>query len=79
MGWSTLENGNLLSTAEEQGFDLFITADRNLKYQQNLAGRSLSIIVLSTTSWPRIKNSASKVISAVDEIVNGGFIEIEIP
>ena len=79
MGWSTLENGNLLSTAEEHGFDLFITADRNLKYQQNLARPSLSIIVLSTTSWPRIKNSASKVISAVDEIVNGGFIEIEIP
>jgi len=65
MGWSTLENGNLLGAAEEQGFDVFITADKNLKYQQNLAGRSLAIIVLSTTSWPRIKNSVVTVTSAV--------------
>lgn len=79
MGWSTLENGSLLSVAEEHGFDVFITADKNLKYQQNLVGRSLSVIVLSTTSWPRIKKSDELVIRAVEEIIHGGFVEIEIP
>jgi predicted nuclease of predicted toxin-antitoxin system len=52
-GWSTLQNGQLLAAAEQAGFDVFITTDQNLKYQQNLIGRHLTIVVLSTTSWPR--------------------------
>src|ERR1700690_1396036 len=51
MGWAKLSNGDLLAAAEKS-FDAFITTDQNLRYQQNLAGRRLGILVLPTTSWP---------------------------
>jgi hypothetical protein len=54
-GWSTLKNGELLAAAETQGFDVLVTTDKNLRYQQNLASRSIAILVLGTTSWPRIR------------------------
>jgi hypothetical protein len=44
LGWQQLSNGELIASAEEQGFDLLITADRNLRYQQNLTGRRLAIL-----------------------------------
>jgi hypothetical protein len=53
MGWATLENGDLLSAAEAS-FDAFITTDQNLRHQQNLTERRLAILVLPTTSWPKI-------------------------
>jgi hypothetical protein len=55
LGWSALKNGELLAAAEGEGFELFVTTDTNLKYQQNLFGRRIGIVVLDTTSWPRIK------------------------
>jgi len=78
LGWSELTNGDLLSAAENAGFEIFVTADRNLKYQQNLDDRNIVILVLSTTSWPRIQKSVSKVVSAIDSSISGDFIEIEI-
>ncbi|WP_299788534.1 hypothetical protein [Ramlibacter sp.] len=48
MGWGTLQNGALIAAAEAEGFDVFLTTDKKLKYQQNLAGRRLAIVVLST-------------------------------
>jgi hypothetical protein len=55
LGWSELGNGELIAAAEEAGFDLMITTDQNLRYQQNLAERRIGIVVLMTTSWPRIQ------------------------
>lgn len=52
LGWSTLENGELLSASENVEFDIFVTTDRNLQYQQKLSDRTISIVVFSTTSWP---------------------------
>ena len=60
-GWSTLQNGVLLATAEQAGYDLFITTDQNLRYQQNLTGRRLAIVALRTTSWPRIQLHLTQV------------------
>jgi len=54
-GWSDLENGGLIQVAETNGFDALVTTDQNLKYQQNLRGRKLAILVLPTTSWPKIQ------------------------
>jgi hypothetical protein len=51
LGWSTLQNGALIAAAEAEGFEVFLLTDKNLKYQQNLGGRSLAVVVLSTTSW----------------------------
>ena len=64
-GWSSLENGELITAAEAAGFDVFVTTDRNLEHQQNLAGRSLAIVVLSSTSWPRIQRALPRVVAAV--------------
>ena len=47
-GWDTLRNGELLDAAEAAGFDVFVTTGRNLRYQQNLAGRKIAIIVLGS-------------------------------
>lgn len=50
LGWQGLQNGNLLSRAEEAGFDVLVTADKQMKFQQNLAGRGLSVVVLNVRS-----------------------------
>jgi hypothetical protein len=75
MGWSNLGNGALLAAAEDS-FDLFITTDQQLRYQQNLAGRKLSVLVLTTTSWPRIKEHVSGIIDALARMSAGEYREI---
>jgi hypothetical protein len=75
MGWSNLGNGALLAAAEDS-FDLFITTDQQLRYQQNLAGRKLSVLVLTTTSWPRIKEHVSGIIDALAQMSAGEYREI---
>ncbi len=77
-GWSNLLNGDLLEAAELDGYQLLITTDQNLRYQQNLAGRQLAIIVLLSTSWPRIQLRVGDIQAAVDAITLGDYIEISI-
>ena len=76
LGWSTLQNGAVIAAAEAEGFEVFLTTDKNLKYQQNLSGRRLAIVVLSTTSWPRIRAGAAKVLEAVESACPGSLIEV---
>ena len=75
MGWAKLSNGDLLAAADK-AFDVFITTDQNLRYQQNLGGRRLAILVLPTTSWPEIQNYMNKVVDAVNALKPGDFIEL---
>ena len=77
--WSTLKNGELLAAAEGQGLEVLVTTDTNLKYQQNLASRSIAIVVLSTTSWPRIKAAAEIVVSAINAATPGTYVEVAVP
>ena len=79
LGWSRLENGELLAAAESAGFDVFLTTDRNLRYQQSLRERRIAIVVLSTPSWPRIRRATEAVTKAVDEAGEASFIEVSIP
>jgi len=72
LGWSNLENGALLAAAEDS-FDLLITTDQQLRFQQNLAGRKLSVLVLMTTSWPRIRIHAERVAEAVQQTKRGEY------
>lgn len=72
-----LKNGELLAAAEES-FDLLMTTDQQLRYQQNLSGRKLSIIVLMTTSWPRIRLHVSEIAEAVEQIRAGEYREINL-
>ena len=78
-GWSTLENGELLDVAEQEGFEALLTTDLRLKYQQNLEERRIAIVVLTTPSWPRIQRVVKTVVSAVDQLGGGGYVEVEIP
>jgi len=78
LGWSTLQNGALMAAAESRGFDVFLTTDKNLKYQHNLAGRRLAVVVLSTTSWPRIRSAATKVLEAVSSAGPGSYVEVAV-
>ncbi len=76
MGWSRIENGDLLDVAEP-GFALFVTTDQNLRDQQNLTGRRLSIRVLPTTSWPEIQQHIAVVVEAVESIKPGEYRELQ--
>jgi hypothetical protein len=75
MGWAQLKNGELLKVAEAE-FEIFITTDQNLRYQQNLSGRQLAILVLPTTSWPKIRAHTVELIAAVSELQPGEFREL---
>ena len=76
LGWGTLQNGALIAAAEARGFEVLLTTDKNLKHQQNLAGHRLAIVVLTTTSWPRIRAVTGRVLEAVESAQPGSFIEV---
>ncbi len=78
MGWDQFQNGNLLAVAEKQ-FDVFITTDQNLRYQQNLTNRKLAILVLPTTSWPLIQRHRSLVVTALQNLRAGEYCELAFP
>ena len=75
-GWSDLDNGNLLRAAEEE-IDLLITTDPSLRYQQNLSGRRLAILVLPSTSWPEIRQHVERVRQAIQEMRSGDYRQIQ--
>ncbi|MCM8595011.1 hypothetical protein [Accumulibacter sp.] len=78
-GWSTLRNGEPLWAADREEFNLLITTDRRLQHQQNLSARAIGMIVLSTTSWSRIRACEHMVVAAVESARRSRLIEIEIP
>ncbi len=78
MGWSRLDNGELLAAAEG-AFEAFVTTDRGLLRQQNLTGRQLAIPVLPTTSWPRLRRHVDAIAAAVDALQPGEHRELELP
>jgi predicted nuclease of predicted toxin-antitoxin system len=75
MGWTELDNGALLEAAESD-FDALVTTDRNLRYQQNLSGRRLAILVLPTTSWPKIQTHEAQVATAVNALHRGDVVDL---
>ena len=76
-GWTGIKNGTLLQLAEEH-FDVFITSDQNLRYQQNLANRKLAIIQLPTNQVPLVKRLSSVIQSSLDNIGPGDLVEIRL-
>lgn len=75
-GWSALTNGDLLKIAEQEGYELLITTDRNLRYQQNLTTRQIAIVVLLSTSWPRIQIHTDRIQALVESVVPGEYHEV---
>jgi predicted nuclease of predicted toxin-antitoxin system len=76
LGLARLTNGDLIDAAEKSGFDVMVTADQNLTYQQNLAGRRLALIVLTTNHWDTIRPYAARIVAAVETIKPGGFVTV---
>jgi hypothetical protein len=78
-GWDRLTNGELLDVAENRGFDIFLTTDKNIRYQQNLASRRIAIIVLMQQDWRRIRSYAQQIVIAVDSATSGSYVEVDFP
>ncbi len=78
MGWSGIKNGELIKLAEVQ-FDIFITSDRNLRYQQNLTDRKISIIELSTKDRDIILSSREKISHSVSTLNDKSYLEVVLP
>ena len=78
-GWDKLKNGELLVAAEQAGFELFLTTDKNIRYQQNLADRKIAIVVLGQQQWPHLRPHIQRVVDAVNAAAPGSFAEVDIP
>lgn len=78
LGWHGLENGALLDAAERAGFDLVLTCDQNVRYQQNLTDRRLAIVILSTNHWPSLRLVAARIATAVDFVQPGQIVEVDV-
>ena len=77
-GWDKLGNGELLAAAEEAGFELLLTTDKNMRYQQNLADRKIAIVVLGQQQWPQLRPHIQRVIEAVNAATPGSYCELEL-
>src|ERR1700721_2360978 len=78
-GWATLKNGELLTAAEAAGFEVLLTTDKNLRYQQNLEGRKIAVVVLGRQQWPQLRIHIQRVIEAIQAATPGSYAEVEIP
>jgi hypothetical protein len=79
IGWHQLRNGELLQRAEEAGYELLLTSDKNMRYQQNLSGRKIAIVVLGNQQWPDVKLHIERIRAVVDAATPGSYTEVEIP
>jgi hypothetical protein len=78
-GWDQLQNGELLDAAEAAGFEVFLTTDKNIRYQQNLVGRKIAVIVLGKQQWPELRQHIHLVAAAVNVAKAGTYVEVDIP
>jgi len=78
-GWDRLSNGELLKAAEQAGFDVLLTPDQNMRYQQNLTGRRIAIVVLGKGRWTLVKPHVAQIAAAVNSATPGSYTEIDIP
>jgi hypothetical protein len=75
--WQGLENGDLLDAAEHAGFDLLLTCDQNVRYQQNFTGRRISLVILSSNHWPTMQRVAARIATAVDFVQIGQIVQLD--
>lgn len=74
-----LENGELLRVAEQTGFDVMVTSDQNIRYRQNLTGRTLALVVLGSNIWPVVRDYGASITASVDMATPGSYDFIEMP
>ena len=75
MGWPRLANGDLLAEAEDR-FDVLVTTDQSLRYQQNLAARRIAVLVLPFASWPKLRTHTTDIATAIGALRPGDYVEL---
>ena len=75
-GWVEVRNGNLLDNAEREGYEIMITADQSMRYQQNMANRQIAVIVLLSNRWPRVQLMIEDIRTALETVELGEFREV---
>jgi hypothetical protein len=78
-GWDRFLNGELIAAAEVAGFEVLLTTDKNIRYQQNLRARKIAFVVLGNQQWPTLRRYVEKVVAAVNDATPGSYVEVEIP
>ncbi len=78
-GWAGLTNGDLIAAAEAAGFAIMVTADQNIRYQQNLKSRSLALVVLTTNHWATIRTYGAEILASVESADQGSYLTLELP
>ena len=78
LGWERLKNGALLNAAENAGFEVLVTCDQSIPYQQNFTDRKLALVILSTPQWPKLRPVAARVAIAIDFVQRGQIVNVDI-
>ena len=78
-GWEELANGELIDAAEQAGFELIVTTDKNIRYQQNLKARKIALVVLEHSQWPMVRLVAQNIVEAVSVAAAGSYMEVDVP
>src|SRR5580658_10194151 len=76
--WDRLANGELIAAAEAAGFELLLTTDKNMRYQQNLKGREIAFVVIGNQQWPTLRRYVDRIVVAVNAATVGSFTEVDI-
>jgi hypothetical protein len=79
IGWHELENGELIKRAEAAGYQVLVSTDKNIRYQQNLSGRKIALVVLGNSQWPLVRLHLDRIAAAVNPATPGSYTEVEIP
>jgi len=79
IGWHELENGELIRKAEKAGYQLLLSTDKNIRYQQNPSSRKIALVVLGNSQWPMVQLHLDKIVAAVNACTPGSYSEVEIP
>jgi hypothetical protein len=79
IGWHELENGELIRRAEEAGYDVLLSTDKNIQYQQNLSDRKIALVVLGNQQWPAVRLHLDRIAAVVNAATPGSFAQVDIP
>jgi predicted nuclease of predicted toxin-antitoxin system len=79
IGWHELENGELIQRAEDAGYEVLVSTDKNIRYQQNLTGRRIALVILGNQQWPDVRLCLDRIAATVDACEPGSYTEVEIP
>ena len=79
IGWHEMGNGELIQKAEQAGYEVLLSTDKNIRYQQNLTGRKIALVVLGNSQWPLVRLHLDKITATLNACKPGSYTEIEIP